>query len=104
MGYWRSAGFEVIDLGVDVPAHRFVEKVKESGTKVLGLSCLLNIAFDEMKKVVDMLAAHGIRNQVKVVIGGQPTDEEVRQYTGADYCASDATEGVKICKQIYTLT
>jgi len=98
----HSAGFEVIDLGVDVPADRFVEKVKETGAKVLGLSCLLNLAYDEMKNVLDMLAARGIRNQVKVIIGGHPTDEEVRKYTGADYYAPDAATGVKICKQVYS--
>jgi len=100
----RGAGFEVIDLGVDVPADRFVDKVKETGTTVLGLSCLLNIAFGEMKNVVDMLAAQGVRKQVKVIIGGQPTDEEVRKYTGADYCAPDAATGVKMCKEIYSST
>ncbi len=65
---------------------------------------MLNITLDEMKNVVDMLVAHGIRNQVKVIIGGQPTDEEVRKYTGADYCAPDAATGVKICKQVYSQT
>jgi len=98
----RGAGFEVIDLGVDVSADTFVEKVKETGAKVLGLSCLLNLALHEMKNVVDTLAAHGIRNQVKVIIGGQPTDEEVRKYTGADYYAPDGPIGVKICKQVYS--
>ncbi len=98
----RSAGFDVIDLGVDVPAERFVEKIKETGIKVLGLSCLLSLAIDEMKNVVDMLAANEIRNQVTVIIGGQPTDEEVRKYAGADFWAPDAASGVKICKQIYS--
>jgi methylmalonyl-CoA mutase cobalamin-binding domain/chain len=99
----RNAGFQVIDMGIDVPAERFVEKLKETGTKVLGLSCLLNLAFQEMKNVVDTLTKTGIRNQVKVIIGGQPTDEQVREYVGADYYAPDAIAGVKICKKIYAL-
>jgi methylmalonyl-CoA mutase cobalamin-binding domain/chain len=99
----RNAGFQVIDMGIDVPAERFVEKLKETGTKVLGLSCLLNLAFQEMKNVVDTLTKTGIRNQVKVIIGGQPTDEQVREYVGADYYAPDAVAGVKICKKIYAL-
>jgi methylmalonyl-CoA mutase cobalamin-binding domain/chain len=99
----RIAGFQVIDMGIDVPAERFVEKLKETGTKVLGLSCLLNLAFQEMKNVVDTLTKTGIRNQVKVIIGGQPTDEQVREYVGADYYAPDAVAGVKICKKIYAL-
>jgi methylmalonyl-CoA mutase cobalamin-binding domain/chain len=97
----RNAGLRVIDMGVDVTADRFVEKLKETGAKVLGLSCLLNLAFYEMKNVVDMLIKAGIRNQVKVIIGGTPTDEQVREYVGADYYASDAVAGIKICRQIY---
>lgn len=100
----QGAGFGVIDLGVDVPAEIFVEKIRETGAKALGLSCLLNLAFDEMKKVVDLLTTNGLRNQVKVIIGGEPTDEEVRKYTGADYWAPEAATGVKICKQIYSQT
>jgi methylmalonyl-CoA mutase cobalamin-binding domain/chain len=97
----KNAGFRVIDMGIDVPADQFAEKVKETGAKALGLSCLLNIAFQEMKNVVDTLRRTGIRNQVKVIVGGQPTDEKVREYVGADYYASDAVAGVKICKEIY---
>jgi len=97
----RNAGFRVIDMGIDVTADRFVDKLKETGAKVLGLSCLLNLAFQEMKNVVDALKKAGIRDQVKVIIGGTPTDEQVREYVGADYYAPDAVVGVKICKEIY---
>jgi methylmalonyl-CoA mutase cobalamin-binding domain/chain len=99
----RNAGFKVIDLGVDVGTERFVEILQETKAKVLGLSCLLNLAFQEMKNVVDMLKKAGIRDQVKVIIGGTPTDEQVREYVGADYYAPDAVVGVKICKEIYAL-
>ncbi len=98
----RGVGFEVIDLGVDVPADVFVDKLKESGARVLGLSALLNMTFLEMKNVVDAIVAAGIRNQVKIIIGGAPTDEQVRDYAGADYYALDAPAGVKICQQIYS--
>jgi methanogenic corrinoid protein MtbC1 len=97
----RNAGFKVIDLGVDVPAARFVESLKETGAKALALSCLLNLAITEMKDVIDALVAAGIRNNVKVILGGQPIDEQVREYVGADYYGADAPAGVKICKQIY---
>lgn len=97
----QGTGFEVIDLGVDVPAEAFVEKVKESSAKVLGLSCMLNTAYPEMKNVVDKAAAAGIRSQVTIIIGGAPIDEQVRQWAGADYWAPDAPVGVKICKQVY---
>jgi methylmalonyl-CoA mutase cobalamin-binding domain/chain len=98
----KNAGFRVIDMGIDVPADRFAEKLRETGAKVLGLSCLLNIAFQEMRNVVDTITKKGIRDQVKVIIGGQPTDEKVREYVGADYYAPDAVAGVKICKKIYS--
>jgi methanogenic corrinoid protein MtbC1 len=98
----KNAGFRVIDMGIDVPADQFAEKLKETGAKALGLSCLLNIAFQEMKNVVDTLRRTGLRDRVKVIIGGQPTDEKVREYIGADYYAPDAVAGVKICKEIYT--
>ena len=97
----RNASFKVIDLGVDVPADKFVEKLKETGAKVLGLSCLLNLAILEMKNVTEALKVAGIRNKVKVIIGGEPIDEQVRDYVGADYYGPDAPTGVKICKEIY---
>ena len=96
----KGTGFDVIDLGVDVPAETFVKTMKETGSKVLGLSALLNFTFPAMKEVVEQLAAAGMRDQVKVMIGGAPCNEEVRQYTGADYWAKDAAAGVGFCKEI----
>jgi len=97
----KGTGFEVIDLGVDVPADSFVQSIKETGAKVVGLSALLNFTFPQMKAVVDAIEAAGLRDQVKIIIGGAPCNAEVRQYTGADYYAKDAAAGVKICKEIY---
>lgn len=98
----RSNGFQVIDLGVNVPAGKFVEAVRTSGAKVLGLSALLNYTYPEMKKVVDSIASAGLRNQVAIIIGGTICSEKVREFTGADYYASDAVAGVNICKKIYS--
>jgi methanogenic corrinoid protein MtbC1 len=97
----RGSGFEVIDLGVDVPADKFVTALKETGAKVLGLSALLNFTYPEMKNVVDEITEAGLRDQVKIIIGGTPCNEQVRQFTGSDYYAVDAVAGVNICKQIY---
>ncbi len=97
----RGAGFEVIDLGVDVPAHRFVDMIKESGAKAVGMSALLNFTYPEMKAVVDAIIDAGLRDQVKIMIGGAPVNEQVRAYSGADYFATDAVAGVGICKEIY---
>lgn len=97
----KGSGFEVVDLGVDVPAEKFVEAVKDTGAKALGLSALLNFTYPAMKEVVDAIEAAGLRNQVKIIIGGAPTSEQVREFTGADYYAPDAVAGVNICKDIY---
>ena len=98
--FLKGTGFEVIDLGVDVPSEVFVKTLKDQKAKVLGLSALLNFTFPEMKKVVDELTAAGLRDQVKVIIGGSPCNEQVRQFTGADYYAKDAAEGARICETI----
>lgn len=97
----KGSGFNVIDLGVDVPAENFVAKVKESGAKVLGLSALLNSTYPEMKNVIDALSEAGIRDKVTIIVGGAPCDEQVRQYTGADYNAQDAMVGVQVCQKVY---
>jgi methylmalonyl-CoA mutase cobalamin-binding domain/chain len=97
----KGSGFEVIDLGVDVPAEKFVQAVQESGAKALGLSALLNFTYPEMKNVVDSLTQAGLRDQVRVLIGGAPCNDQVKEFTGADYYAPDAVAGVNICKEIY---
>jgi 5-methyltetrahydrofolate--homocysteine methyltransferase len=90
-------GFEVTDLGVDVPPAKFVEAVKQSGAKIVGLSGFLTLAFDPMKDTVAALKAAGL-NDVKVMIGGGQIDEQIRQYTGADAYGKDAMAAVAIAK------
>jgi len=92
-------GFEVHDLGVDVPAQKFVEKIKETGAPVAGLSGFLTLAFDSMKQTVDAIKAAGLRDKVKVMIGGGQITEEVRNYTGADAYGKDAMAGVTLAKK-----
>jgi len=93
-----AQGFEVIDLGVDVPVARFVETIRESGAKVVGLSGLLTLAFDSMKATVDGIAAAGLRDQVKIMVGGAPVNEQVCTYAGADAWGRDAVHGVNLAK------
>ncbi len=93
-------GFEVIDLGVDVPPARFVEAVRESGAKVVALSGFLTLAYEPMKATVEALKAAGM-NDVKVMIGGGQIDEHVCQYTGADGWGRDAPAAVSMAKQWY---
>jgi methanogenic corrinoid protein MtbC1 len=92
-------GFEVYDLGVDVPAQKFVEKIKETGTPIVGLSGFLTLAFDSMKQTVDAVKAAGLRDKVKIMIGGGQITEEVRKYTGADAYGKDAMTGVALAKK-----
>ena len=92
-------GFEVYDLGVDVPAQKFVEKIKESGAPIVGLSGFLTLAFDSMKQTIEAIKAAGLRDKVKVMIGGGQIDEQIKQYAGADAFGRDAMTAVSLAKQ-----
>jgi methanogenic corrinoid protein MtbC1 len=93
------SGFEVYDLGVDVPAQKFIEKIKESGASIVGLSGFLTLAYDSMKQTVQAIKDAGLRDKVKVMIGGGQISEEIRKYTGADAYGKDAMAGVSLAKQ-----
>jgi len=95
----RCEGFEVHDLGVDVPSTSFVDKLKETGAKLLALSGLLTLAFDSMKDTVEDLAEAGLRDKVRVIIGGGPVNEKVVEYSGADAYGVDAAHAVKLAKE-----
>jgi methanogenic corrinoid protein MtbC1 len=93
-------GFEVTDLGVDVPPARFVEAVKETGSKVVGLSGFLTLAYDPMKDTVHALKTAGL-NDVKVMIGGGQIDNQIRDYTSADAYGKDAMAAVALAREWY---
>src|SRR5512136_310998 len=93
------SGFEVLDLGIDVPAEVFVEKAKAFQPQVIGLSGLLTLAFDSMKQTVEALEKAGLRDKVKIMIGGGQIDEDVKKYTKADAYGKDAVAAVTLCKQ-----
>jgi methanogenic corrinoid protein MtbC1 len=92
-------GFEVHDLGVDVPVQKFVEKIKETDAPIVGLSGFLALAFDSMKETVEAIKAAGLRDKVKVMIGGGQITDEVKNYTGADAYGKDAMTGVTLAKK-----
>ncbi|MFX1407708.1 MAG: B12-binding domain-containing protein [Promethearchaeota archaeon] len=98
INFLKAEGFDVIDLGVDVPAQKFVDAVKEHNPPVVGMSGLLTLSIEPMKKSVEAITAAGLRDKVKVIIGGERTDEEVCKHVGADAWVNDAIEGVKIIK------
>jgi methanogenic corrinoid protein MtbC1 len=92
----RAGGFEVHDLGVDVPPAKFVEKVKETDAQVVALSGLLTVGFDAMKETVGAVEQAGLRPGVKIMIGGGPVTETVRAYTGADAWGDSAQAAVSL--------
>ena len=92
-------GFEVYDLGVDVPAEKFVDKIKESGAPIVGLSGFLTLAYDSMKETIEVFKDAGLRDKVKVMVGGGQITEEIREYTGADAYGKDAMVGVSLAKK-----
>ncbi len=95
----EANGFEVRDIGVDQPPASFVEAVREFKPAVVGLSGLLTLAFDAMKETVQALQDAGLRDQVKIMIGGGQMSDKVKEYTGADAYGPDAMAGVRLCKQ-----
>jgi 5-methyltetrahydrofolate--homocysteine methyltransferase len=94
----EGAGFEVIDLGVDTTVEKVVNKVAEISPQVLGLSALLTTTMPEMEKVINVLQTRGMREKVKVMIGGAPVDAEFAEKIGADAYGKDAAEAVTIAR------
>ena len=92
-------GFEVCDIGIDVAPGKFVEKIKDFKPQVVGLSGLLTLAYDSMKNTVQAIEKAGLRNRVKIMIGGGQMGETVREYAGADAFGKDAMEGVTLAKK-----
>lgn len=92
-------GFEVMDLGIDVPPDKFVDAIKDFQPAVVGLSGFLTLAFDSMKETVAAIQAAGLRDNIKIMIGGGQIDDEIKTYTTADAYGKDAMEAVKLTKE-----
>ena len=95
-----AAGFEVHDLGVDVAASAFVKQVQETGANIVGLSALLTTTMRNQEVVIEALKEAGLRDEVKVVIGGAPASTEWAKTIGADAYAENANEAVEVVKQL----
>ncbi len=95
-------GYKVVDLGIDVPVEKFVDSVRDFNPTVLGLSGFLTLAFDSMKETVEALAQAGLRDKLKIMIGGGQIDDGVRAYTGADAFGRNAMAAVNLCRQWIT--
>ncbi|MFZ7101116.1 MAG: cobalamin B12-binding domain-containing protein [Peptococcaceae bacterium] len=95
----KGAGYNVIDLGVDVSTEKFVEAVKTSNAPLVGMSVLLTGCQEAMKETIDAIRAAGLA--AKVIIGGNYIDEVVMKHVGANYCAKSASDGLKIAQEIF---
>ena len=95
-----AGGFEVIDLGVDVPPEDFVAALKEHDAKVLALSCLLASCYSSILATVQAVAAASLRDKVKIIIGGGPIDQNVVAYSGADAMGGPVQETVNYCREV----
>ena len=93
----EASGIDVVDLGVDVPAEKILETVKAEGIKVVALSGVLTLSLGSMKAVSDAFADAGMRDQVKIIIGGAPVTEEACQAAGADAWAHSPQRTVETC-------
>lgn len=91
-------GFEVYDLGIDVPPQTFVDKIKETQAPIVALSGFLTLAFDSMKETVAAIEQAGLRSGVKIMVGGGTVDEQVCKYAGADAFGADAMAAVTLAK------
>ncbi len=96
----EGAGFNVVDLGVDLSVEKVIEQVEQVRPEILGLSALLTTTMPEMKKVIEALEEKGLRNNVKVIIGGAPVDAAFAQKIGADGYGDDATEAVRQARRL----
>ena len=95
-----SNGFEVYNLGVDVPATKFIEKAEEIGAQIIAMSSLLTMSMDFQRKLISELEKRGIRDKYKVIVGGSPTSDEWADEIGADGWADDAIEAVSLVNKI----
>jgi 5-methyltetrahydrofolate--homocysteine methyltransferase len=96
----EGAGFEVIDVGIDAPAEKFVQVAKEKGAQVIGMSALLTTTMMQMKTTVEALQAAGLKEKVKIVVGGAPVTDEFARQIGADGYAPDAASAVGTVKKV----
>ncbi len=96
----EAEGFEVVDLGVDVPPTRFVEAIREHHPAIVGMSSLLSTSIDAVKRSVDAITEAGLRDGVRVIVGGGRMDEQAAEYIAPDAFTDNASQGVKRCREL----
>lgn len=98
--FLKGSGFEVFDMGLNVPDNKFIDEVREKKADILGLSALLTTTMPVMGRVIKALDAAGLRSSVKVIVGGAPVTQDYANYIGADAYAHDGGEAIPVCKQL----
>lgn len=101
---WEASGFEVIDLGVDVPPSKFVEAIKQYNPDVVGMSALMTTTMLKQRETIEAIKQAGLRDRVKIVVGGAPTVEEWAREIGADGWAPDAISAVELVKKLLNIS
>ena len=96
----KGSGFEVFDLGINVPVEKFVDEVNEKNPNILGLSALLTTTMPIMGNIIKALDEAGVRSHVKVIVGGAPVTQNYADYVGADAYAHNGGKAIQVCKQL----
>lgn len=96
----KTAGFEVFDIGVDVKSSLFVDKIEELKPDIVGISALLTTTVERQREIIDILTEKGIRDQVKIIIGGAPINQAWADQIGANGYAEDANTAVEVAKDL----
>lgn len=99
--FLRISGYNIIDLGRNIHSDKFIEAAVKNKAAVICLSTLMTPTIEEMKTIVEKLKQQGIKNDIKVMIGGAPTDSEVMKEIGADYCCKDAIEAIEVLDELF---
>jgi len=98
--FLKGSGFEVFDLGNNVPDQKFIDEVRDKRPDILGLSALLTTTMPFMSRIIKALEADGLRSGVKVIVGGAPVTQDYANYIGADAYSHDGGKAAKVCKQL----
>ena len=93
--FLEAAGFKIVDLGRNVPAEKFIEAIKKNKADIVALSTMMTSTLDSMQKVVNLIKKEGLRNKVKIILGGAAPDDRFAKEIGADFYAADANEAVE---------
>lgn len=93
-------GFDIVDLGVDVPPERFIEAIREHNPNITGMSCLLSTSIEAMKSTVDAISEAGLRDKTRIIIGGGRLERHAAEYINPDAYTDNAAQGVKLCLEL----